>query len=100
MALSSIYGPLSLLWPSVLSEKQRNKRNDPLVSSKTCFVKNVFRQNSKGYGDLFRISDNRDYRDNHDYHSSEILSDNREIAIIALAKKVAIIAIITSNKKR
>jgi hypothetical protein len=29
-----------------------------------------------------------------------MLSDNREIAIIALAKKVAIIAIITSNMKR
>jgi hypothetical protein len=57
----------------------------------------VFRQNSKGYRDLFRISDNHD---NHDYHSSEILSDNREIEIIALAKKVAIISIITSNKKR
>ncbi len=50
-------------------------------------MQNAFRQNSKGYRDLFRISDNRDYRDNHDYHSSEILSDNREIAIIALAKK-------------
>ncbi len=61
---------------------------------------NAFRQNSKGYCDLFRISDNHDHRDNHDYHSSEILSDNREIVIIALAKKVAIIAIITSNKKR
>jgi hypothetical protein len=49
---------------------------------------------------IFRISDNRDYRYNHDYHSSEILSDNHEIVIIALAKKVAIIAIITSNKER
>jgi hypothetical protein len=59
--------------------------------------------NFKGYRDLFHISDDcnyRDYRDHHDYHSSEILSDNREIAIIALAKKVVIIAIITSNKKR
>ncbi len=37
---------------------------------------------------------------NHDYHSREILSNNHKIAIIALAKKVAIIAIITSNKKR
>jgi hypothetical protein len=50
-------------------------------------LQNACRQNSKGYRDLFHISDNRDYRDNHDYHSSEILSDNREIAIIALAKK-------------
>jgi hypothetical protein len=59
-----------------------------------------FRQNSKDCRDLFHISDDRDDHDNHDYHSSEILSDNREIAIIALAKKVALIAIITSNKKR
>ncbi len=55
---------------------------------------------ANSYRDLFRISDNRDYRDNHDYHSSKMLSDNREIAIIALAKKVAIIAISTSSKKR
>jgi hypothetical protein len=47
----------------------------------------VFLQNSKGYVYLFRVSDNRDYCDNHDYHSSEMFSDNREIAIIALAKK-------------
>jgi hypothetical protein len=61
------------------------------------FVKS---QNSKGSldlfrisydGILFRISNDHDHRDNHDYHSSEILSDNREIAIIALAKKVEII---------
>ncbi len=74
-ALCPFYGPLSSLKNSETSETTllfRQKR----VSSKTCFVKNVFRQNSKGYGDLFRISDNRDYRDNHDYHSSEILSDN------------------------
>jgi hypothetical protein len=50
---------------------------------------NAFCQYSKGYRDLFRTCDNRDYRDNHDYHSSEILSNNRKIAIIALAKKVA-----------
>jgi hypothetical protein len=31
-----------------------------------------------GYRDLFRISDNRDYRDNHDYHSSIIFSDNSD----------------------
>jgi hypothetical protein len=63
-------------------------------------LQNAFHQNSRVYRDLLRISDNRDYRDNHDYHSSEILSDNREVAITALAKKVAIIAIITSDKKR
>jgi hypothetical protein len=40
-------------------------------------LQNTIRQNSKVDRDLFRISDNRDYRDNHDYHSSEIFSDNR-----------------------
>jgi hypothetical protein len=64
-----------------------------------CFAKRVSSK-LQGYRDLFRVCDNRDYRDNHDYHSSEMLSDNCEIAIIALAKKVAIIAIITSNMKR
>jgi hypothetical protein len=73
-------------------------RNDPLILRNV--FQNTFRQNSKGYCDLFRTADNRDYRDNHDYHSSKILTDNHEIAIITLAKKVAIIAIITSNKKR
>jgi hypothetical protein len=58
-------------------------------------LQNAFRQNSNGYRDLFCISNNRDYCNNHDYHSSEILSENNEIAIIALAKKIAII---TSNK--
>jgi hypothetical protein len=96
--LSPLYGPLSPLRSSVPSEKQRNNLDDPLVSRNV--LQNAFRQNSKGYCDLFRLSDNRDYRDNHDFHSSEILSDNRKIAIIALAKKVAIIVIITSNKKR
>jgi hypothetical protein len=107
----TLYGPLSPLWPSVPStalcpllrpsvpsKKQRNKRNDPPVLRNV--LHNSFRQNSKSHRDLFRISDNRDYRDNHNYHSSEILSDNREIAIIGLAKKVAIIAIITSNMKQ
>ncbi len=102
-ALCPFYGPLSPLRPSVslrpsVAWKERNKRNGLLVSRNV--LQNGFRQNSKGYCDLFRISDNRDDRDNHDYNSSEILSDNREIAIIALAKKVAIIAMITSNKKR
>jgi hypothetical protein len=84
-ALCPLYGPLSPLWPPVPSEKQRNKRNDPLLLQNV--FQNVFRHNSKVYRNLFRISDNRDYRDNHDYHSSEIISDNREIGIIALAKK-------------
>ncbi len=97
-ALCPLYGPLSLLWPSVPPEKQWTKRNDPLASRNV--LQNVFSKNSKGYRDLFRKSDNRNYRDNHCYHSSEILSDNRKIAIITLAKKGAIIAIITSNKKR
>jgi hypothetical protein len=108
-ALCPLYGPLSPLRPSVPStalcplrpsvpsKTQRNKRKDPLVSQNV--LQKAFLQNSKGYRDLFRVSDNRDYRDNHDYHSNEMLSDNREIAIIALAKKVAIIAIITSNMK-
>ncbi len=94
MALCPLYGPLYPLWPSVPSTalwKQRNYLK--------C-LQNTFRQNSKDCRDLFRISDDRDDRDNHDYHSSEILSDNCEIAIIALAKKVAIISIITSNKKQ
>jgi hypothetical protein len=98
MALCSLYGPLSPLRPSVPSKTQLNKQHDPLVSQNV--LQKAFLQNSKGYRDLFRVSDNRDYRDNHDYHSSEMLSDNHEIAIIALAKKVAIIAIITSNMKR
>jgi hypothetical protein len=54
-------------------------------------LQNAFRQNSKGCLDLFCISDDRDDRDdrdNYDYHSSEIPSDNREIAIIASAKKL------------
>ncbi len=85
MVLCPLYGPLSPLWPPVPSEKQRNKRNDPLVSQNV--LHNVIRQNSKGYCDLFRLSDNRDYLNDHDYHSSKILSDNHKIAIIALAKK-------------
>ncbi len=109
-ALSPLHGPMFLLQPYVPSTalcplygplsplKTRKKRNGPLVSRNV--LQNSFRQYSKGYHDLFCICDNRDYRDNNDYHSSEILSDNREIAIIALTKKVAIIAIITSNKKR
>jgi hypothetical protein len=96
--LYPFYGPLSPLRSSIPSEKQRKNRDDPLVSRNV--LQNAFHQNSKGYYDLFCISDNRDYRDNQDYHSSEILSDNREKAIIALAKKVVIIAIITSNKKQ
>jgi hypothetical protein len=103
-ALYPLYGPLSLLRPSVPSTalcplygplpplKRAKQAKRPLVSRNV--LQNAFRQSSKGYHDLFRISDNRDYR------SSEILGDNREIAIIGLAKKVAIIAIITSNKKR
>jgi hypothetical protein len=98
MAHCRLYGPLSPLRPFVQSEKQRNKQKYPLVSRNV--LQNAFCQNSKGHCDLFRISDNRDNRGYHDYHLSEILSDNREIAIIALAEKVAIIAIITSNKKR
>jgi hypothetical protein len=60
----------------------------------------MFGQNSKGYRNLFQISAKRDHPDNHGYHSSEILSNNCEIAIITLAKKVEIIAMIKSNKKQ
>jgi hypothetical protein len=91
-ALCLLYSPLSPLWPSVPSEKQGTSKTTILFSeklSKTRFVKTprVI---------AIAISDNRDYRDNHDYHSREILRDNHKIAIIALTKKVAII---TSNKK-
>jgi hypothetical protein len=107
-ALCLLYGPLPPLRPSVPSIALCPLYGllfplQPYENSKTTFfvlwnvLQNAFRQNSKDCRDLFRISDDRD---NHDYHSSEILSDNREIAIIALAKKVAIIAIITSNKKQ
>jgi hypothetical protein len=58
MAFCSLYGPLFPLLPS---EKQQNKRTTPLV------LQNVL-QNSKGYRDLFCISDNQDYHNNHDYH--------------------------------
>ncbi len=91
-ALCPLYGPVSPLWPS------ENSETTSLVSRNV--LQNAFHRNSKDCRYLFRISDDRDHCDNHDYHSSEILSDNREIAIIALAKKVAIIAIITSDKKR
>jgi hypothetical protein len=93
MALCLLNSPLSPLWPSVPSTallKTANKTKWPLL----------FRENFKGFRDLFRISNDRDHHNNHDYHSSEILSENREIAIIALAKKVVIIAIITSHKER
>jgi hypothetical protein len=46
----------------------------------------LFHQNTKGYRDPFRIRDKHNHRDNRDYRSSEILIDNRGIAIIALAK--------------
>jgi hypothetical protein len=72
MALCSLYDPLSPVQPS---ENQQNKQNDP-----SCFP-----QNSKGYRDLFCISDNRN---NHDYHSNKKLGDYCEIVIIALAKKL------------
>jgi hypothetical protein len=88
MALCSLYGPL---------KNSEKSKTTSLVSR--IFLKNVFHQKSKGCHKLFCISDDRDHCDNHNYHFSEILSDNREIAIIALAKKVAIITIITYNKK-
>jgi hypothetical protein len=86
MTICPLFGPLSTLQPSVPSEKQLNKQKDPHVSRNV--LQNAFRQNSKGYRDLFRLSDDRNHRDNHNYHSSEILSDNHKIAIIALANKL------------
>jgi hypothetical protein len=86
MTLCSLYGPL----------KTVKKGGTSFLFSRNV-LQNAFRKNSKGCRDLFVISNDRD---NHDYHSSQILSDNRAIAIIAFAKKVAIIAIITFNKKR
>jgi hypothetical protein len=53
-ALCPLYGALFPLRPSVPSEKQRNKRNDPLVLQNV--LHNAFCQNSKGYHNLFRIS--------------------------------------------
>ncbi len=97
-ALCLLYGSLSLYGLLFTLRPSENSKTTSLVSWNV--LQNAFRQNSKGFRDLFRISDDRDHHDNHDYHSSEILSDNREIAIIALAKKVSITAIITSNKKR
>ncbi len=86
MALCSLYGSL---------KNSKKSERTSLVSRNV--LQNTFRQNAKGCRDLFRISDDRD---NHDYHSSEILSDNREIAIFTFAKIVMKIAIITSIKKR
>ncbi len=57
-----------------------------------CFVKCIL-STPLDYCDLFCIRNNRDYR------LCEICSDNREIAIIASAKIVAITAIITSTRK-
>ncbi len=106
-ALCPIYHPLSPLQPSVPSMALCSLYG-PLKTAKKAKLLLLFRKmfwkthfvKTPGCRDLFRISDDRNRRDHYDYHSSEILSDNREIAIIASAKKVAIIAIITSNKKR
>ncbi len=103
-ALCLFYSPLSPLRPYVPSTAlcslwktaRQAKRPSCLVK---CFAKCVSSKLQR-YRDIFCIIDNRDYRGYHDYHSSEILSDNCKIAIIALAKKVAIIAIITFNKER
>jgi hypothetical protein len=62
-ALCPLYGPL----------KNSGKSKTTSLITRN-FLQNAFRQNSKGCCDLFRISDDRD---NHDYHLSEILSDNR-----------------------
>ncbi len=73
--------------------EKRNKRNDL-----SCFAKwfaNAFSQSPLDCSILFRIRDNRGCC------FSKMLSDNcDEIVGIAWAKKVTIIAIITSNRKR
>ncbi len=68
-------------WPSVPSTAlwKTVKQATPLALRTV--LRNAFRQNFKDCRDLFCISNNCD---NHHYHSSEILSDNREIAIIAI----------------
>ncbi len=107
--LNCLLSPLQLLpslRPPVPSEAlcpfygpQQTKRNNLSCFAK-CFAKSRFVKTLRVVAkDLFRSSNDRDDRDNHDNHSSEMLSDNCEIAIIALAKKLAIIMIITSNKK-
>ncbi len=86
-ALCPLYGPLSPLRPSVPFmalcplycllfplRPSENSETTSLVSWNV--LQNEFRQNSKDCRNLFRISDDRDHSDNHDYHSSKILSDN------------------------
>jgi hypothetical protein len=41
-------------------------------------LQNAVRQNSKDCRNVFRISNDRDHRNNHDYHSSEKSCDNRD----------------------
>ncbi len=88
MTLCSLYGPLFPLQPSVpstalcpLQDSLKNSKTTPIVSVK-CSAKH---QNPEVYRVLFHTSSNRNYR------SCIILSDNREIAIIASVKKIAII---------
>ncbi len=84
MALYPLYGPLSPLGPSALSRvlcpptalcplyaplsplKKSEKSETTLLFSEL-FCKRVLSK-LQGYRDLFGISDNRDYCDNHDYH--------------------------------
>jgi ABC-type nickel/cobalt efflux system permease component RcnA len=52
----------------------------------------MFRQNSKGCYNLFRISDDHDYRNNHDHRDNHDHRNNHdyhssEIAIIAFSEK-------------
>jgi hypothetical protein len=65
--------------------RQRNNQNDP-----SCFAKrfaNFVSTKTLDCHSLFRISKNFDIRDNRHYHICEIYRDNREIEIIADAKK-------------
>ncbi len=78
MALGPLHGPL---------KNSETSKTAPLVSWNVFF--NSFCQNPKGYRNLFCIGNKC---------SCKTLSDNPEIAIIALVKEVVKIAIITSNK--
>jgi hypothetical protein len=65
----------------------------------SCFVKRV---SSKPlhHRDLFCIHDNCDNRDNRNDSLCKIDHDSHEIAINAERKNIAIIAIITANRKQ
>jgi hypothetical protein len=95
IALCPLCGPLFPLRPSVPSAAlwKTAKQAKRLLLFREMFCKTRLVKTPRVICDLFCISDNWNYCDNHDYRSSEILSDNRKIAMFTLAKKVAIYAI-------